>query len=215
MRSFAVMLGIGLALAIGGGAVGAEGERAGGALMNGAGQQVGTARLEQVAGGVRVSVAASGLTPGQHGIHVHAVGRCEGPAFTSAGGHFNPAGKKHGLKSPDGAHGGDLPNLTVDAAGTASYTATTSLFTLPAGATSLFDADGAALVIHAMPDDETTDPTGNSGDRVVCAVLSMSAAMPRTGAGGLAEPPIPLVATGGALALTLAGLALARRRRAA
>jgi Cu-Zn family superoxide dismutase len=194
-------------------AVAAEGERAGGTLMTGAGQPIGTVQLEQTAGGVTVAVTASGLTPGQHGVHLHAVGQCEGAAFASAGGHFNPTARKHGLKSADGAHAGDLPNLTAGDDGRAAFTATVAQVALTPGLTNLFDADGAALVIHARADDELTDPAGNSGDRVACAVLRpLAAGLPRAGAGGLATEPGPLLA---GAALGLIGLALLRRRRPA
>jgi Cu-Zn family superoxide dismutase len=192
--------------------VGAAGPGAAGQLVDRAGAPVGRVALAPDGAGVRITVEASGLTPGAHGIHLHAVGRCEGPAFASAGGHFNPAGKKHGLHNPEGAHGGDLPNLTAGADGAARYATTTHLIALDAGPIGIFDADGAALVIHAMPDDETTDPAGNSGDRVACAVLAATPAMPGTGLGGPDGPAMLLVALPGALiAMVLA--ALRRRRR--
>lgn len=111
-----------------------------------------------------VRVQAEGLPAGVHGIHLHAVGKCEGPAFQSAGGHWNPAGKQHGKDNPLGAHLGDLPNLTVgaDGKGSASFSV----------AGHMADADGTALVVHAKPDDYRTDPSGNSGDRIACAVLT-------------------------------------------
>ena len=126
---------------------------------------VGTAMLNEVSGGVKIALKASGLKTGDHGFHIHAVGKCEPPAFTSAGGHFNPGNKKHGKKNPEGAHAGDLPNLKVGADGTGSIDVT-------AGGVTLKDVAGLALVIHADPDDEKTDPTGNSGARVACGVIS-------------------------------------------
>jgi Cu-Zn family superoxide dismutase len=115
-----------------------------------------------------LKVQAKGLAPGVHGIHLHSVGRCEGPDFKSAGAHWNPGGRQHGLANPEGAHLGDLPNLTVAADGTATAT-----FHV---AGDIADADGTALVIHADPDDNKTDPSGNSGARVACAVLTSATA---------------------------------------
>ena len=140
-------------------------------LANAEGKEVGTATFTPARGGVKVHVVASGLTPGKHGIHLHAVGKCEPPDFKSAGGHFNPAGKQHGLHNPRGAHAGDLPNLTVGKNGKATGNFTAKGATLGEGEGSLFGPEGAALVIHAAPDDEKTDPAGNSGDRIACGVI--------------------------------------------
>ena len=134
-------------------------------LKDAQGDIVATATLSDAPGGVRIALRASGLKPGAHGLHIHAVGVCAPPAFTSAGGHFNPQNKKHGHKNPEGAHAGDLPNLTVGADGTGSIET-------PAAGVALKDIAGLALVIHADPDDETTDPTGNSGARVACGVIT-------------------------------------------
>ena len=134
-------------------------------LKDAQGKIVATATLTDGPGGVRIALRASGLKPGAHGLHIHAVGVCAPPAFTSAGGHFNPQNKKHGHKNPEGAHTGDLPNLTVGADGTGSIET-------PAAGVTLKDVAGLALVIHADPDDETTDPTGNSGARVACGVIT-------------------------------------------
>ena len=124
-------------------------------------------------------VLAAGLPHGIHGIHVHGVGRCDGPRFESAGSHWNPAVRKHGLSNAAGPHGGDLPNVTVAANGTLSATLTVpgASLTGPSGAPgSLLDGDGAALVLHAQADDNMTDPSGNSGDRIACAVLQPTTA---------------------------------------
>jgi Cu-Zn family superoxide dismutase len=141
------------------------------ALINGTGQTIGSVRAWQTAGGVSFRVTASGLPHGLHGIHVHTIGRCEGPDFASAGAHWNPAGKKHGMNNPAGPHAGDLPNVEVAANGVLGATVT-----LP-GATmaGLLDADGSALLIHAQPDDYVTDPSGNSGARIACAVIQPGA----------------------------------------
>jgi Cu-Zn family superoxide dismutase len=142
-------------------------------LLDSAGKQIGVVSLTQSGAGVAVSGDLQGLSAGQHGIHFHTVGRCDAAgAFATAGGHFNPGSRKHGLENADGPHAGDLPNLTADAAGKASYRATTSRVTLGTGSASLLDADGSAVVIHATADDQRTDPAGNSGARVVCGVVS-------------------------------------------
>ena len=138
------------------------------------GKTVGMATFHESGRGVTVNLNAKGLTPGLHAVHVHAVGRCDAPAFTSAGGHFNPAQKKHGHKSPEGAHAGDLPNMLVAKDGTGRFEAFTDGMTLKPGATSVFDKDGSALVIHAGVDDYVTDPTGNAGDRAACGIITMS-----------------------------------------
>jgi len=140
-------------------------------LQDAAGKPVGTAAFSAGPGGVQVKVKVSGLKPGPHGFHVHAAGLCEGPDFKTAAGHFNPSGKKHGLDSPAGHHGGDLPNLVVGADGTGEATATLAGVTLGEGETSLFHAGGTALVIHADADDGKTDPSGNSGARIACGVV--------------------------------------------
>jgi Cu-Zn family superoxide dismutase len=141
------------------------------ALVNASGQSIGSVRAWQTAGGVSFHIEASGLSHGVHGVHVHAVGRCEGPDFTSAGPHWNPAEKKHGINNPAGPHAGDMPNVEVAANGVLSAT-----LTLPgASMASLLDADGAALVIHAAADDYVTDPSGNSGARIACAVIQPNA----------------------------------------
>jgi Cu-Zn family superoxide dismutase len=114
-----------------------------------------------------IRIAAEGLAPGVHGIHLHSVGRCDGPDFKSAGPHWNPAGRQHGHDNPMGAHMGDLPNLTAGADGRAAAS-----FTVEGD---MADADGTSLVIHAKPDDNKTDPSGNSGDRIACAVLTTPA----------------------------------------
>jgi Cu-Zn family superoxide dismutase len=137
-------------------------------LKNAQGESVGSAVLREAGGRVRVVVQARGLTPGRHGIHIHSVGRCEPPSFESGGDHFNPSGKAHGLESAAGAHAGDLPNLEADQSGTVQYIADAARVTLGAGPNSVLDEDGSTIVIHAQPDDQRTDPSGNSGERVLC-----------------------------------------------
>lgn len=143
-------------------------------LRNASGASVGTANLTQVGGVVRIVLDAKGLTPGLHAVHIHAVGKCDPPDFTSAGPHFNPTGKQHGALNPQGSHAGDLPNLNVGSDGNGRLETATEQLSLGTGAASLWDADGSALVVHAAPDDFKTDPTGNSGARVACGVVMKS-----------------------------------------
>jgi Cu-Zn family superoxide dismutase len=144
---------------------------AGAEIKNATGQPVGSATFTEVPGGVRILVEVKGLPPGTKGVHIHEVGKCEGPQFTSAGGHFNPDRKQHGTLNPQGAHAGDLPNLVVDAGGNGRLETTTNRIVLGTGATSVFDQDGSALVVHAAADDFRTDPTGNSGGRIACGLI--------------------------------------------
>jgi Cu-Zn family superoxide dismutase len=142
-------------------------------LVNSAGQSVGTVRAWQTAGALTLRIDATGLPHGVHGIHVHSVGRCDGPTFESAGPHWNPAGRKHGTSNPIGPHAGDIPNVIVAANGTLGETVTiTGANLLGQGAQGvLLDADGASLVLHAAADDYVTDPSGNSGGRIACTIL--------------------------------------------
>ncbi|MDQ6887649.1 MAG: superoxide dismutase family protein [Gemmatimonadota bacterium] len=143
-------------------------------LANTSGGTVGAAELWQEAGGlVHVDVSAVNLAPGAHGIHFHAVGRCDSSAtpFSTAGAHYNPLNKQHGLTNSDGPHAGDAPNIQIGADGRGTLSFTTDRVTLTSGGTTLLDADGSAVVIHAAPDDQTTQPSGNSGARVACGVI--------------------------------------------
>jgi Cu-Zn family superoxide dismutase len=142
------------------------------ALVNAGGQSIGSVRAWQTAGGVTFRIDATGLPHGVHGIHVHAVGRCDPPDFASAGPHWNPLAKKHGMNNPAGPHAGDLPNVEVAANGVLGATVTLPGASLTAsGPGALLDADGASLVLHAAADDYLTDASGNSGPRIACAVL--------------------------------------------
>ena len=145
------------------------------ALIDSAGNRVGQVTASEDAGGALLQVLVSGLTPGLHGMHLHAGAKCEPPAFTTAQGHFNPTARKHGHKNPEGAHVGDLPNLTVLADGTGRAQLHVDGWLLRAGEKSV-GAPGTALVIHAGPDDDATDPSGNSGARIACAVISVAPA---------------------------------------
>jgi superoxide dismutase, Cu-Zn family len=149
----------------------APGPRAAAELKDKDGKTVGRVFFRQAPDGVFVRLEVRGLAPGLHAVHIHAVAKCEGPAFTSAGDHFNPTQRKHGLKNPDGAHAGDLTNMLVAKNGFGRFESLTDAITLNAGPTSVFDADGSALVIHEGVDDYVTDPAGNAGDRVACGLI--------------------------------------------
>lgn len=140
------------------------------ALKDAHGATIGEATVIREGEKARLVVEAAGLSEGLHGLHFHEVGKCDAPAFTSAGGHLNPAGRQHGTLNAAGPHVGDLPNLLAGADGKAVLTA--QLDVAPSVLTAaLFDADGTAVVIHAGPDDYKTDPSGNSGGRIACGVL--------------------------------------------
>jgi Cu-Zn family superoxide dismutase len=178
-------------------------------LRDASGRTVGTAVFTQQANGVRLAVQVQGLPPGQHGIHVHAVGRCDAPDFMTAGGHFNPASRQHGLENPQGPHAGDLQNLAVAANGNGSFNMVDTMVALGSGANSLFGSDGTALVIHADMDDERTDPAGNSGARIACGVIVRgAAALPNTGGGArlLGAPTSLLSPLAGGITLAVAGV---------
>jgi Cu-Zn family superoxide dismutase len=173
MRSiYAIFVLVAVSLLMGSVTVWAVGERAAAPLRDAEGKVLGVALFVQEPQGVRISVTVKGLSPGEHGIHIHSVGKCEPPDFLSAGPHFNPTNKKHGLNNPEGPHSGDLPNLVVGEDGSAVYEQVTDRVTLTAGELSLFDEDGSALIIHAGSDDQITDPAGNSGARLLCGVIT-------------------------------------------
>jgi Cu-Zn family superoxide dismutase len=142
-------------------------------LKNAQGQDVGTATLGLTQRGTAVTIngSFSKLPPGTHAIHIHNVGACAAPDFTSAGPHFNPGAKQHGTANPQGPHAGDLPNFEVDATGVGNVSFAVPDMTLGDGPNSLFHAGGTALVIHAAADDNKTDPAGNAGARIACGVI--------------------------------------------
>lgn len=141
-------------------------------LRNAQGQVVGTVTLEQEEDGVDLEGHLTGLPPGLHGFHIHQTGRCTAPDFTSAGGHYNPTNMQHGFEDPEGPHAGDMQNLTVQADGSVHIDMENQRVTITDGPATLFDADGSALVIHSGPDDYRTDPSGNSGSRIACGVIT-------------------------------------------
>ena len=149
----------------------AQAQTAKAALKDAGGKDVGQVQLLQTPHGVLLKLSVKGIPPGEHAFHIHSVGKCE-PPFTSAGGHFNPASKKHGMEAAEGQHAGDMPNLHVPANGELAVEIANPMITLAKGQpNSVFDADGSAIIIHAGVDDYKTDPTGNAGDRIACGVI--------------------------------------------
>ena len=206
-----MVAGLYLILVMAAGSVSAQGLSATADIRNANAQSIGTATFTQQSDGVRVNVTIKGLPAGKHGIHIHAVGKCEGPDFATAGGHFNPESKQHGAQNAAGPHAGDLPNLVVGADGAGSLQFVDTRVTLDKGAAnSLFDADASALVIHVAEDDEKTDPSGNSGARIACGLV-VASLLPVTGDAAPAAAP-ELLATLGALLLGAALLLRIRHR---
>lgn len=140
-------------------------------MKDGQGKSVGEIIIRNHGPGVALYIRVHGLTPGEHAIHFHQEPKCEGPDFKSAGGHFNPEGKKHGFDNPEGHHAGDIKNFTVGADGTAKTEVNDPEVTLKPGPHSLL-TNGAAVVIHAKADDYKTDPSGNSGERIACGAVT-------------------------------------------
>ena len=171
MRMFGLI--VVTALAVAGAALSAEPakvETARAELKDLAGKKVGEVLLEQTPNGVLVTADLKDAPAGTHAMHIHEVGKCEAP-FKSAGGHFNPGTKEHGMKNDKGMHAGDLPNVEVPASGAVKVQALVHGVTMGEGPTSLFDKDGSSIVLHAVADDYKTNPAGNAGDRIACGVV--------------------------------------------
>ena len=149
-------------------------QRAMAGLLDKDGKAVGSLTLAEDRVGVRVELRVANLPEGDHGVHIHAFGRCEAPEFTTSGGHYNPLGKVHGKLSTNGPHAGDLGNITVKKDGTGLLAFTTPYLNLAPGApTNPTVGGGLSVIIHAGPDDEKTDPAGNSGARIACGVIKL------------------------------------------
>jgi superoxide dismutase, Cu-Zn family len=176
------------------GSAGAQGEEATAQLEDTDGNPVGTANFLEGPQGVTINVTLQpgqqAVEPGEHGIHIHEKGDIS-PDFEAAGEHFNPTNAQHGFNNPQGSHAGDLENIIVNDDGSANYTTTTNRITLSGGENSILDSDGSALVIHQSADDYQTDPSGNSGDRLVAGIIKEAATGEATTAGGTTSGPLP------------------------
>ena len=140
-------------------------------LKDAQGKSVGMVTITDTPHGVLLHAALMGLPAGTHAFHIHTTGTCE-PPFTSAGGHFNPATKQHGIANPMGMHAGDLPNIEVGADGKATFDVFATGVTMGTGADGLFKTGGTAIVVHGGADDYKGDPAGNAGPRIACGVVT-------------------------------------------
>jgi Cu-Zn family superoxide dismutase len=152
--------------------VGAQ-EAADATFKNSEGKVVGTVHIEHMSSATLLFLKLHDLPPGVHGIHIHSVGTCTPPSFDSAGPHYNPGKSQHGMKNPKGPHAGDLPNITIPADGKLETTLMVTAAWQWEGDGGILDGDGSSVVIHANPDDYMTDPSGNSGPRIACAVITL------------------------------------------
>lgn len=142
-------------------------------LFDGEGRQIGIVILTADSTGLDLHFDVEGLAPGAHGVHLHSTGRCERPDFLTAGPHLDDGEHRHGRENPAGPHYGDLPDLVVGADGTANVTL--RLIARPGGRFTtrpIFNGDGSAIIIHAGPDDQRTDPSGGSGARLACGIVA-------------------------------------------
>ena len=153
------------------GATSAAGSNVTAAMRNAQGKDLGALTLTESSGGITVAGRLTGLPPGEHAIHLHTTGRCDAPTFESAGDHWNPTRSGHGTRSGKGPHLGDMPNITVARDSSVSVNATTAGGTIR-GENAVLDTDGAAVVVHAKGDDYKSQPSGNSGDRIACGVVT-------------------------------------------
>jgi superoxide dismutase, Cu-Zn family len=141
-------------------------------FFNPQGQEIGNAILTQTTSGVVIVIDVSNVADGEHGFHIHETGACDAAdGFKSAGGHFEPAQHQHGYMAEHGSHAGDMPNQFVATDGKLRAHVLNPNVTLADGPASLLDADGSALVVHADPDDYNSQPAGDAGDRIACAVI--------------------------------------------
>ena len=144
------------------------------AVVNSSGFEIGTVTISDDSDGVDVDLDVTSMPEGAHALHFHAVGRCDGPDFTSAGGHYNPGNNEHGFDATDTPHAGDMRNFDAPASGVVSVERDNPRVSLSArsGYAPLLDSDGTALIIHAGADDYESQPSGAAGGRIACAVIN-------------------------------------------